>query len=170
MKQTFLSLILFSLIVFVLAGCKQKEKPADETDSIMVTKFDYSDSDSLEINTLCSQYANYLANRDLQSASAMLYTYHNDSIFPLTDEMRQGYLSAMGSMPIVSCSIDSIDLRSFTNNRVRIALTLLPDMSLPDEKTMVMINVNPVKVQGHWFLTIFDKYAEGVDRYHDNDY
>lgn len=161
-KKSIFALSILCGLLIGLAACSPKgsHSATEEVEPAI----EYTSADSIEILSLSTEYARLFASHQLDSTAAMLYTYHDNEVTPLSDDKRQDYTDAMKDIPVLSCQLEDIDLRSYTNNKVRFAV-LVGNQGLGGNSSLIFMNLNPVKVGDSWYLTIFDKYAEGVDRY-----
>lgn len=162
MNKKFLSVwILLVALAFVACDSKKGQQAQGEEFPV----FEFSDDDSVTVNGLADQYVAAFNAKNMEEAANMLYTVRNDSVFPLTDEQRTSFMAAMGQLPHFGVQKKEVKLRTDLDNQVRIAVLLAENGSLEDEVGTVNFVLNPVKVQGQWYLTVYDKYAEGVGRY-----
>lgn len=156
---------LWGLALLMLVGCDNKKQQPETADESQMPVFEFSSSDSLIISQLADEYLAAFSVGDFNSASNMLYTVRGDSVFPLTDEERASYIDAMSHLPQHGCQKKEVILNTDRDNRVRIALLMNPEGSLEEEIGTINYYLNPIKVEGQWYLTAFDPYAEGVGIY-----
>lgn len=155
----------FLLVILLLASCRNG-KTTGEVNEKGLPIYEFNDKDSVAVRALADDYVNRFKAQNYEAAADMLYTVRNDSVFPLTDDQRNGYLQAMKMMPFRDCAIKEQILRSDKDNQIRIAMLLSEDGSLDEEKGTVNFFLNPVYIDGQWYLTLLDRYAEGVGLYH----
>ena len=157
----------FALFLTVLLGaCNSKDKPSNqEDDANLMPVFEFSSEDSLRVSELSDQYVACLNANDLETAADMLYTVRNDSVFPLTDEQKSSFMGAMSQLPKFGFQKKELILKTDLDNKVRIAVLMSESGSLEEEKATINLFVNPVKIDNQWYLTAYDRYAEGVGRY-----
>jgi len=99
---------------------------------------------------------------DFNQVADMLYFVRNDSVFPITDAQRQGFIEVMSQIGRLGCQLKDMRLNTFKDNKVRIAVLMNERGNLDDEKGTISLYLNPVKIDNQWYLTLYDKYAEGV--------
>lgn len=157
----------FALFVTAMFyACNSKDKPAaQEENANLLPVFEFSSEDSLRVNELADQYVACFNTSDLETAADMLYTVRNDSVFPLTDEQKVSFMSAMSQLPKFGFQKKELILKTGLDNKVRIAVLMNESGSLEEEKATINLYINPVKIDGQWYLTAYDRYAEGVGRY-----
>ena len=164
-SKLFLFLTLLSLL-FVTA-CKDTKPTAEVTDTGLPV-FEFTSGDSTEIMQLANDYMARFSAKDFRGASDMLYTVHDNTIVPLTDDQRNGYEQAMNALPIFASAVKELKLFSDRDNELRIAVQVAEDGDLESEMGTINFVLNPVEVEGKWYLTLRDEYAEGVGLYHQN--
>ena len=113
---------------------------------------DYSSKDSSEIKTLVDNYVENFKNKNFRVTASMLYTLRNDSILPLSEEMKQKYIDAYSHMPIYDCAVKGIILRSDKNNEVQVSVQIMPNGSIEEEKGVTTFCLNPVLKTGNGIL------------------
>lgn len=164
MRIKYLTALALIGLIFV-SSCKtdKEHSSTDVADYEQSVVFTFTSDDSLAIDALADQYISLYNSGDFNSAAQMLYTVHNDSILPLSEKERTSFISAMSKLPQFGFQKKELVLKNDLDNRVRIAMLMDPSGSLEDEVGTVNVFLNPVKIRGEWFLTLFDKYAEGVE-------
>ena len=165
MKQLITSFFAVLILSSVMSCNSKKENR--ESDEPARPVFVFTDSDSLSIHGLADQYVDYLNAGNFEAAADMLYSVRNDSVLPLSDEVRTGYINAMRHLPNFGFQKKELTLSTDLDNRIRIVMLLTEDGDIESEKGIVNYYLNPVKIDGQWYLTTFDVYAEGVGIYAD---
>jgi len=127
--------------------------------------YEFNNDDSTAVRQLAEEYVSRFSSKNFEAAADMLYTVHNDSVKPLTAEQRKGFIHAMQQLPLHGCAIKEQVLRSDKDNQVRIAMLMTENGDLEQERGTVNFFLNPVFIDGNWYLTLLDKYAEGVGLY-----
>ena len=163
MKKITNLLLASALVVLALASCNKKEQVLNDKGYPV---FEFSQQDSTAIMELANDYLARVNNNDFESAAQLLYTVHNDSVFPLTDEQRQGYLGAMKALPVSGFALKELKLYSDRDNELRYAMQIGENGNLETEEGTTNFLLNPVEVDGKWYLTLRSEYAEGVGLYH----
>lgn len=157
----------FALLLTALLGaCNSKDKnTVQDREVIPGVVFEFSSEDSLQVNELADKYIACFNANDVETAADMLYVVRNDSVFPLTDEQKSSFLHAMSQLPKLGFQKKELTLKSDLDNKVRIAVLMNEAGSLEEERATINLFINPVKVGGQWYLTAYDKYAEGVGQF-----
>jgi len=155
----------FGLVALTLlaVGCKNDKKAPVEEFILRPASMVYTHEDSTAINTLVEQFREKLIAQDLESCADLLYIFHNDSVFPLTAAQRQDYVAGMKIFHIYDARQNSLLLRSDRNNEVEVLVQIMKDGDLDQQKGITRLKLNPVLFEGQWYLTLLDKYAEGVE-------
>lgn len=162
MRKVLLSIItVFTVVSFF--SCSDKKKPEEGAKAyIRPASVVYTGADSAEINSLVNEYVEALGDKDIDHAVNMLNIVRNDSIFPLDAEMKKGCLEVYRRLPVYDVRTMSFVLRSEKNNEVKIAVKVTENGDIDKGIGVTSISLNPVKIDGRWYLTLLDKYAEGV--------
>lgn len=163
-KKILTCFALFLTVIFYACNSKDKSAVQDENANLLPV-FEFSSEDSLKVNELAEQYVACFNANDLETAADMLYTVRNDSVFPLTAEQKSSFMAAMSQLPKFGFQKKELTLKSDLDNKVRVAVLMSENGSLEEEKATINLFVNPVKIEGQWYLTVYDRYAEGVGQY-----
>lgn len=156
-------LFVMGMMLLVVSCKSDKKKYTAEEEFIRPASIDYTKQDSTDINVLVNNYISAFRQKNFDLASSMLYTVHNDSIFPLTSDAKKQYIDAYSHMPVFDCKVDAFVLRSDKNNEVRLAVQILSNGNIDKNIGVTRICLNPVKIGNKWYLTLLDKNAEGVE-------
>jgi len=163
MKRIYLFSTLSFLLIF--GACTDKAPKSHDGQEAIV--FEFSNSDSIDIISLADQYVACFNSGNIEGCADFLYTVRNDSVFPLSTKQREGFLSSLQRMPSFGCERTDLTLKSDRDNKVQIVIFLAEADStdLSKERPSVKFFLNPVKVEGTWYLTLYDPHAEGVGVY-----
>lgn len=147
-----------------LVGCKNKPSAKSGVDEILrpATMF-YSHEDTTSINELVNTYVENMKARNFEANANLLYTVRNDSAIAYTDADKAKYLDACNHFHIYDCRLTNLILRSDKNNEARILVQIIENGSLDEKKGVTTLSLNPVKIGDKWYLTLLDKFAEGVE-------
>ncbi|MDO5527034.1 MAG: hypothetical protein Q4F85_13230 [Prevotella sp.] len=152
-----------ALAAVVLTGCKDKPKQVNSNELLRPASMYFSHNDSASIKELVNTYVENMRNKNFEANAELLYTVHHDSIFPYTDEQKAKYLEACSHFNFYDCRLKSLILRSDKNNEAAILVQIIKSGSLDKEEGVTTLSLNPVKIGDSWYLTLLDKYAEGVE-------
>jgi hypothetical protein len=158
--------IIFCLALIILMASCSNSKKTSEVNEHGLPIYEFNNEDSLAVRQLAEEYIGRFSSKNFNAAADMLYTVKNDSVKPLTDEQRKGYINAMQHIPVFGCAVKEQILRSDKDNQIRIALLMAESGDLETERGTVNFFLNPVYIDGQWYLTLLDNYAEGVGLYH----
>ena len=165
MKKTsflFLALCAMLFMASCTSGDKKKVRDDRRSEYLRPASMYYSHEDTANIQSLVGQYVELFKNKEFDAASQMLYKVRNDSVFPLEEAERKGFVRAMSSLQVYDARQHTLLLRSDRNNEVKLMVQIRPDGSLDEERGIIMFALNPVLYEGQWYLTLLDKHAEGV--------
>lgn len=147
------------LFIFGLCSCTDKKKDKGPNAPYVVI---YEQEDSLAINQLANEYVARFNGGDFNQVADLLYFVRNDSVFPITQEQREGFVEAMSQIGQFGCQLKDMQLNTFKDNKVRVAVLMAENGNLDEEKGTINLFLNPVKINNQWYLTLYDRYAEGV--------
>lgn len=156
--------ILFTFVsLSILFACGNKGKKLQSADELLKpSTMDYTKQDTSEINYLVNTYVSYFGKGDLDGCANLLYKFHNGGVQPLTPDERSDFKKAFSVFHFYGSKVQRMILRSDRNNQVDITLQIMKDGSIEDNKGVTTLSLNPVVVNGKWYLTLLDKDAEGV--------
>lgn len=167
MKKNILVLPLVALLILVMAACSgdknQHKIASNNTDYLRPASIQYTAQDTAAIQNLVDKYLEYFDKKDFAAASELLYTLRNDSIFPLTSAERDGFVKAMSTFDFYASKQKSFILRSEKNNEVKILMQIIESGDIDKEEGVTTFSLNPVLVEGQWYLTLLNENAEGVE-------
>lgn len=163
--NTFKYLLAVSLALPFFIACTDK-KSAQQMNENGLPVFEFSNQDSTNIMALANDYMTFFSQQNYEAVSDMLYIVRNDSVFPLDEEQRNGFVQAMKVLPVYGTALKELTLLSNRDNELRIAVQIAPDGDINEDKGTINFFLNPVEVEGQWYLTLRDEYAEGVGLYH----
>lgn len=155
----------FVLLSICLSSCGNKNKEVTVEEPGLPV-FEFNQNDSANIQSLADSYLASVNSGDFESAADMLNTVSNGVVSPLTDQERNGYLSAMKSLPQHGFVQQDLLLFSDRDNELRIAVKMTEDAKPETGEGVIMFVLNPIEVDGQWYLTLRSEYAEGVGLYH----
>lgn len=157
---------LFFIISFVglicFSSCKNRHAVDDPHAPLVVI---YEQEDSTAIIQLAQEYVTRFNGGDFNQVADLLYFVRNDSVFPLTQEQREGFVEAMGQIGRLGCQLKDMELNTFKDNKVRVSILMDENGSLDEERGTINMFLNPVKINNQWYLTLYDRFAEGVGQY-----
>ena len=100
--------------------------------------------------------------REQTHAAEQLYFVRNDSIFPLDNEKKEGFIKGLSIFHIYDTKVEGLIIRDAMNNEVCVTLQIMKDGDIKQNKGVTKFYLNPVKINGTWYMTLRDKKAEGV--------
>ncbi len=152
-----------AVVLSVSCSDKKSEQASNvRSEFLRPSDIEYSKQDSTEILKLVNEYVKCMKEGDIESSAYLIYNLHNDSIHELSETEKKGYLLCYSSLPIFDVSMKSFLLRGTKNNEVKLAVQIFEDGSIAEGKGVTYLSLNPVLVDGRWYLTLLDKEAEGV--------
>lgn len=149
------------LLGLIFVGCRNKQEKASY---IPPASMEYSGADTTEILGLVNKYIACLNEHDYEGMADLLYVFKDNRISPFEGAQRDSVMRGLKQIPIYAAKLNSFQLRSNVNNEVGILIQLLEDGDLENEIGVSKLYLNPVYVQGKWYLTLLDLNADGVRR------
>jgi len=160
------SLFFVFSIIAILCGCSNKKR--SYTDSyVRPPSMVFSKEDTTQINQLANSFVEYINKGDISSASASLYYLDKGSVVELPLKKRQQFEEMLANIPFSGCQLKSFHLEGAKDNKIGVAIKITPDADVANNKGIITLVLNPVQVEGKWYLTLRDEYAEGIS--HDNN-
>lgn len=150
-----------AFIGLFVTSCKNKKNKNEET-YLRPSSIVFTGEDSTEVRSLIGNFVGLLNNHDFTAASASLYQLKDGNPEKLSVEKCKSFEQFLSQLPYKQAKEESFRLRGDKDNKIRIALLLNPNGSIDDNKGVINIILNPVLVDGKWYLTLRDEEAEGV--------
>lgn len=166
MKSRYFYLLTSLVLVLFFAACSDKKPQATSGEANQFV-FEFTNEDSISINSLVDEYVAAYNSGDLEACADFLFTVRNDSVFPLSATDRHGFISSMQPLVSFGCERKDLTLKTDRDNKIAIALFLTEadSESSQTERPFAKFILNPVKVDDKWYLTVYDPRAEGVGIY-----
>ena len=167
MKTKVLYLLSYSVSLLLAMSCSDKKSQGSEETVTDQVVFEFTNQDSISISNLVDEYVVAFNSGNLEKCADFLFMVRNDSIFPLTIDQRHDFIASMQPISAFGCERRDMALKTDRDNKVSLALflaeadTLNPQADRPAARFIL----NPVKVEGQWYLTVYDPRAEGVGIY-----
>ena len=120
----------------------------------------FTHEDTVEIQTLVSQFIARMDNKDLRGAVEMLSFLKGDSIEPLNAMQQRRQAMSLMNVRGVRYEMRQMVLRSNTNNEVKMDITLFEKEDGDPKPNKTAIYFRPVKFEGRWYLTVWDNITE----------
>lgn len=156
-------MFIFILATIVFASCGKKKHEAVSTDDLIrPASMTYTSQDTAEIKYLVDTYVGYLDKGNLDACAAMLYTFDNDKVTPYSEARRDSFKQGLSHFNIYGTRVKGMMLRSDRNNQVDVAVQIIRNGNLLKGTGVTTLSLNPVLVNGKWYLTLLDKDADGV--------
>lgn len=149
------------LLGILFVGCRNKES---KVSYIPPASMEYSGADTTEILNLVNKYIACLNEHDYDGMVDLLHVFSDNRIYAYEGAQRDSVKHGLQQIPIYAAKLYSFRLRSNVNNEVGILVQLLEDGDLDNEIGVSKLYLNPVYIQGKWYLTLLDLNADGVRR------
>lgn len=157
-----LRFILFVLVLgFTFLSCRNNQ---DKNSYIPPAAMEYSGQDTSEVMALVNKYIECLNTQDYDGMVDMLYLFKDNRIHAYEGTQRDSVKHGLQQIPVYAAKLHSFKLRSNVNNEVGILIQLLEDGDLDNEVGVSKLYLNPVIIDGKWYLTLLDLNADGVRR------
>ena len=155
-------IILLALVMgVVIVGCRNKQ---ESNSYLPPASMEYSGQDTAEVLSLVNKYVDCLNAHDYDGMVDLLYVFKDNRIHAFDEAQRDSVKHGLQQIPVYAAKFHSFQLRSNVNNEVGILVQLLEDGDLEEGIGVSKLYLNPVFVQGKWYLTLLDLNADGVRR------
>lgn len=143
-------------------NAKHERRSAEEL--LIPASMDYTSEDSVKIKTLVEQFAEGLKTQNFAGCADLLYRMSDGEAVPYSEDEKKQYVQTMSSFrKIYDVRMTGFILRNEKNNDVKLTLQILENGNILQGQGTINISLNPVYVKGEWYLTLLDKFAEGVE-------
>lgn len=155
-----LLVFVFSLVVLsTLSSCKKDR--GYHSEYLKEPEVEYTHEDSSQIKNYITQFSDAMNAHNYKQVADMMAVVKDGTNMPLTYDQRQQMIRAYEMMNIEKVEWETTILRDYKNNEVTLIMYLKnPTDSLQPRETRVKLN--PVCLDGKWYLTFLNKDAEGV--------
>lgn len=157
--RSFIKITTFFCILTLLFSCKCSNNTTEaELDNVqaIVPKFDAQDS--MVVSALATQYLDYLKNKQVDSALAMLSSFRNDSVLTLLDADRKDLLKQYAQFPVLSYQIGSIVFIDNNKSELHYCVEFFERKPGQEDYPNTMnFRLNPQKIDGVWHLGVLNK-------------
>ena len=155
MKRIALFLVVATALLFAVSCSNKKQQPAPvEPEKPTYT---FTKEDTAEVMTQVEEFMGRLEKKDIRGAVEMLnFLALGDSIKPLNAVQQRRQAMALMNVQGIKYDLNHLSLRSFTNNEVKIDITLFEKAPGDPKPNMTGFFLRPVKFEGKWYLTVWD--------------
>ena len=155
MKRIALFLVVATALLFAVSCSNKKQQPAPvEPEKPTYT---FTKEDTAEVMTQVEEFMGRLEKKDIRGAVEMLnFLALGDSIKPLSPVQQRRQAMALMNVQGIKYDLNHLSLRSFTNNEVKIDITLFEKAPDDPKPNMTGFFLRPVKFEGKWYLTVWD--------------
>ena len=145
----------------LLTSCGNKKQHVTITLPDTTPSMVFTHEDTVEIQSMMSQFIDRLDNKDIRGAVEMLnYLAKGDSITSLNTIQKRRQAMSLANVMGVKYEMRHFILRSETNNEVKMEITLFEKPEGDKRPNTTAMYFRPVKYQGKWFLTVWDNITE----------
>ena len=155
-------LLYFSAVVLIaglVVSCgKKKSQPYDP---FAEYSEQFTKEDTAAVLDLVNQFTEYMKQKDIKSATEMIYYLDKDSIKVL--DVRDRKRQAMTLMYIMGCQeykLDRIIFRSEIDNEAKLDIILFEKPEGQNVPNKTSFYFRPVKYEGKWYLTTKDNVSD----------
>ena len=159
MKKYF---VYFSALVFIAAltvSCGKKK--ADIPDPFAEYADQFTKEDTAAVYALINEFTEYMKQKDIKSATEMIYYLDKDSIkVPEERDRKRQAKTLMYIMGSHDYKLDRIIFRSEIDNEAKLDIILfeVPEgQNIPNKTSFYF---RPVKFEGKWYLTTKDNISD----------
>ena len=120
----------------------------------------FTHEDTVEVQTLVSQFIARLDNKDIRGAVEQLHFLQGDSVRPLSPMFQRRQAMSLMNVRGVKYKMRQMVLRSNTNNEVKMEITLFEKPEGDKRPNTTAMYFRPVKFEGKWYLTVWDNITD----------
>ncbi len=161
MKRQYFYLTIILLLILSACSEQKKEKKQTAQDKFIS---ELTAQDTLDILRLSNACMDTLKMGHIDAAIDMLYIIRNDSLIKVPQNKEKELRQNFKFFPVVDYKLDYYAFIDQANNDVKYQIEFFKHTS-PEDKTPNTIGfmINPVKVDGKWFLTLKDPDRKVMD-------
>ena len=157
--RSFIKFTLFFSCFALLFSCKCSNNATEaELDNVQAIEPKFNAQDSMVVSALATQYLDYLKNKQVDSALAMLSSFRNDSVLTLLDTDRKDLLNQYSQFPVLSYQIGSIVFIDNNRSELHYCVEFFERKAGQEDYPNTMnFRLNPQKIDGVWHLGVLNK-------------
>lgn len=154
--------VIYILILsFCLASCTAKVKQVNvktQKDSELEFLSQLQSTDSTEVLSMADTFMDLLKAKKLDEAVGMIYVLHNNIVYKKSDEYTEELKNRFTIMPVEGYEREYFSFSTEGNNDICYKTWPIPQTSGSDSGFLIRLTLNPVLVDGVWYLTFKDGY------------
>jgi hypothetical protein len=167
-KFYYLSFALLAIVCFSMSGCLNKSKDVDvlpdslNIDPRMDRNMERSAADTAAIMKICTDYLDLLKEGKIEDAVNTLYSYNDSAniVEQLTTEERSKVITMHKMFPVINYSLESVNLYSDDDTEFVFMVEFFEKPEDDPRPNTIREALSPVRVDGHWYLTIANQIKE----------
>lgn len=140
------------LTLLVLAACtgKSKESQASiDPDAELVKGLTAKDTaDFIGLTKVCMDT---LQAGKIDEGLNMIYCVINDTLMPMTPEVREGMKMYFGRFPVKKYKMESYEINGYSNNTVKYSIYFQENSV---SEASIKFAFNPIRIDDAWYLTL----------------
>ncbi len=140
------------LTLLVLAACtgKSKESQASiDPDTELVKGLTAKDTaDFIGLAQVCMDT---LQAGKIDDGLNMIYCIINDTLMPMTDEMRENMKQHFKRFPVKKYRMEDFEINGYSNNTVKYSIFFQEN---PESEACIKFAFNPIRIDDAWYLTL----------------
>lgn len=145
--------LLVLLCCFVCGGCTIKNKQGEKTSSSPEKEFieGLTQKDTADFIGLTKLCLDTIKAGKIDDALNFIYYVRNDTLMPLTLEMKERLKNHFNIFPVKDYQLVSFDINGFYTNTVKYSICFREEKNAPH---LIKFVFNPIWVDGSWYLTL----------------
>ena len=160
MKKFFV-LSIFACDFFVILSCTgDMQKQSAEVETAEEPQFQMTAKDTSDVLMMTGEFLGYLKTERYDSAVAMLHAFDGDTLTALSSERATTQKAIFKRFHGIRYQLTSLQFNSDFNNRVDYVITLFDNAPDEHHANTVRAALNPVRIDGQWYLTAVDSKSE----------
>ena len=151
--KKFLTLI-FTICLLSSCGPRYSGANGEKTQKDAEKEFlsSLTDESKREVLQMAEYFMEKLKNGPLEDAVNMIYVLHDNVIYQKSEEYKHELILRFSVMPVIDYSLDYFNFSTQGNNDI----CYTTKMSNEENAPTIKLTLNPVLVDGKWYLTFKD--------------
>mgnify|MGYP001030954838 CR=1 FL=1 len=160
MKHLIAAAAALLILTAALSSCSGCSGSSDrQTDSTPT----FVKADTAMVLELAESYLNHVRDKDYDGAVSMLCVIENDSVKPLTEDMRQSIMVQQRTFPVINYRLTDMEFVDANRVKVTYAIEFFEKEPGSSMQNTISITFAPQRINGDWYLELMDRQLNGTD-------
>ena len=153
------ALFVLTVAMSSCSGCSSRsERQTDSTPTFVK-------ADTAMVLELAESYLNHVRDKDYDGAVSMLNVITNDSVMPLTADMRQSIIVQQRTFPVMGYQLTDMEFVDANRVKVTYAIEFFEKEPGSSMQNTISITFAPQRINGDWYLELMDRQLDGADSF-----